>query len=37
MNMQIKYNSSVMVAAGWRSVEILANAKKLSDKREVVS
>jgi hypothetical protein len=31
--MKIKYSSSVMVAAGWRSVLIIANAEQISPKR----
>jgi hypothetical protein len=31
--MRISYNSSVFTQAGWRSVEIIANAEKLSEKR----
>lgn len=32
----IKYNSSVLTAAGWRSVTILATAKETSAKRVTV-
>ena len=32
----IKYNSSVLTAAGWRSVTILATAKEASAKRVTV-
>ena len=31
--MKAIYNSSVQTAAGWRSVEILADVEKISDKR----
>lgn len=34
---EIKYNSSVMTAAGWRSVEITAIAEKISEKRARVT
>ena len=34
---KVRYNTSVMVAAGWRSETVTAMAKKISDKRcEVV-
>ena len=33
----IKYNASVMVDAGWRSVEVTAIADKISEKRVSVT
>ena len=35
--MTIKYNASVMVDAGWRSVEVTAIADKISEKRVSVT
>lgn len=37
MNIVIEYKASVMVAAGWRSVWIKAEALKLSEKRAEVA